>query len=824
MDILASSSRTAASWLQSRRGFPTAKRSESQDAADELPPPTPHGADFNFNFNNSSRTRAASKRVKKSTPPIAGHDLLASLPGCSSSSNQLAMLNLPCDKMFADAFLTGELDLRGRQLKEFPLHFAHSFDIRDLIAADLSLNRFTTLPPLDECHSLERLELRSNALRTLPAATLLPLHSLTFLDLANNQLNELPAALFNLPRLKVLLLNNNRLEQLPTDVRHLADSLEEASDYLVDSLIVWLQLDLAANRLRQIPPVVSVLTQLRVLNLRANQLTSLRILDLSANLLIRLPTEFHRLADSCVDFRTDGNPLLEPPTSVAQRGRAHVFKWLLSRSSRTRPLNESMGSSVAELKLGSVEPAALSNGALPSNVLYTANALGLSDFARSTTLNATMRRTERRCEFADFSHSATALLLVADRHSLASLSSCSSSAAAVGGAERTDERDADRASQSSGSLAPPADPIARPRADELPPALLADASALHRAIVSASAPARSCALCPPNGLRFDAAGFRLLVGGRGVAVGTNGGVREFEWPAAAALAVVLVALPVGVVDCARTGRLFGLLLSIPLAFWQFAGFLLDCGQHRCAPDVRRAERRSRSIRSSGARCTDSGYLTGDDHVQQFESLQLNGNPTELPTTTADGQARIGALAEEILRTFEETRAAAQSNGNPPAVDANRLMDLSNNNVPPQTKRPNGIAANGETPKKPQGHALTAVALSPLVEMRSESMSSVRLSATLQHLDRLRLDDDHEQRSTENRHRDERRSQIAASQRDLRGSGAEAAEVARPLAPLDRGLRRVVRFDDQTAARPHAAACKSEGKSGRKVAAGRSERC
>ncbi|KAI6240771.1 Calponin-homology (CH) domain-containing protein [Aphelenchoides fujianensis] len=445
--------------------------------------------------------------------------------------------------MFADAFLTGELDLRGRQLKEFPLHFAHSFDIRDLIAADLSLNRFTTLPPLDECHSLERLELRSNALRTLPAATLLPLHSLTFLDLSNNQLAELPAALFNLPRLKVLLLNNNRLEQLPTDVRHLADSLEE--------------LDLAANRLRQIPPVVSVLTQLRVLNLRANQLTSipaeigsmqLRILDLSANLLIRLPTEFHRLADSCVDFRTDGNPLLEPPTSVAQRGRAHVFKWLLSRSSRTRPLNESMGASVAELKLGSVEPAALSNGALPSNVLYTANALGISDFACSTTLNATMRRTER-------------------------------------------------------------------------------------------------------------------------------------------------------------------------------------SQQRCAPDVRRVERRSRSIRSSGARCTDSGYLTGDDHVQQFESLQLNGNSPDFPTTTADGQARIGALAEEILRTFEETRAAAQSNGNPPAVDANRLMDLSNNNVPQQTKRPNGIATNGEGAKKPQGHALTAVALSPLVEMRSESMSSVRLSAT-----------------------------------------------------------------------------------------------
>lgn len=256
------------------------------------------------------------------------------------------------------------------------------------------------------------------------------------------------------------------------------------------------------------------------------------------------------------------------------QGRAHIFKWLLSRSSRTRPSDQSMGTSVAELKLGSVEPAAISTGALPSNVLYTANALGLSDFARSTTLNATMRRTERRCEIGDFSAShSSALLVVADRHSLASSSSCSSSAAP--GVERTDEREADRESQSSGSLAPPADPIARPRADELPPAFLADASALHRAIVSASYSARPCA---SNGLLFDAGGFRVVVTAKGVAVGTGGGgVREFEWPAAALLAFLLVALPIGAVDCVRTGRFFGLLLSIPFAFWQFAGFLLDCG-------------------------------------------------------------------------------------------------------------------------------------------------------------------------------------------------------------------------------------------------------
>ncbi|KAI6231583.1 Calponin-homology (CH) domain-containing protein [Aphelenchoides besseyi] len=573
MDILASSSRTAASWLQSTRRAVQQRRSDSIDGPDELPPQST----FNDDSTVVARNRI-SKRSKKSTTPVAAHDLLSSFPGCSA---QLSML--PCDKVFQDAFLTGELDLRGRQLKEFPLHFAQTYDLRDLVAADLSSNRLYTFPPLDECHALETLQLKANSLRALPDATLKSLQSLTYLDLSQNQLRDLPSSLFSLP-LKILLLSANRLESIPTEISRLADTLEE--------------LDLSANRLQQVPSILSLLTQLRVLNLRANQLTSVpgelgtlqvRILDLSGNVLIRLPTEFHQLADHCVQFRVDQNPLLEPPTSLARRGRTHIFKWLSSRAASTRSTDHPMmGSSIAELKLGSVEPV---------------------DFNRATTLR---RTTDRRFEVSDFL--AFPIELASSNSSLT-------------------------------SLPPPADPR-------------------HAAAQS----------------------FKLAIGLSGFEI-----LRPFsdplhvDWTTALILGFLSFTLPLGIWDCARSGRLFSLIFSLPLALWYLIGF-----QIRCTTELRRMERRSRSIR--GARCTDSGYATGDDFYQQLP--QLN-------STTETTQTKIGALAEEILRTFEET------NGQ----QANRLMDLSNNNVSPSSSpRTKPVAV-----------------LSPLVE--NESTSSVQLAAT-----------------------------------------------------------------------------------------------
>ncbi|CAD5231235.1 unnamed protein product [Bursaphelenchus okinawaensis] len=222
------------------------------------------------------------------------------------------MLKLPCEKVLHDAFLTGVLNLSQRQLKEFPNEA--SSDISDLIKADISSNCLTELPiTLCELRVLETLEFRSNSLKTiLPAIS--SLISLTYLDLSDNHLTDLPDVLFSLP-LKVLLLSRNRLQSISAEIRHLGPTIEE--------------IDLSSNKIRSLPNGLSVLTELKVMNLRGNQLKDLpgdigtmnvRSLDLGNNLLIRLPVEFCKLG-GCVDFKVDGNPLIEPPMNVVRRVR-----------------------------------------------------------------------------------------------------------------------------------------------------------------------------------------------------------------------------------------------------------------------------------------------------------------------------------------------------------------------------------------------------------------------------------------------------------------------------------------------------------------------
>lgn len=49
------------------------------------------------------------------------------------------MLNLPCEKVLQDAFLTGVLNLHQRQLKEFPSDVARNVDLTDLVTAGKSI-------------------------------------------------------------------------------------------------------------------------------------------------------------------------------------------------------------------------------------------------------------------------------------------------------------------------------------------------------------------------------------------------------------------------------------------------------------------------------------------------------------------------------------------------------------------------------------------------------------------------------------------------------------------------------------------------------------
>ncbi|CAB3368760.1 Hypothetical predicted protein [Cloeon dipterum] len=215
-------------------------------------------------------------------------------------------INVPVERILDEAQGTGDLNLSGRRLKEFP-RGRKEFALGDTLNADLSKNRFSEVPA--EIYNIQFLR------------------SLIYLDLSRNQLQWLPPGICQLASLQVLLLSNNRLARLPSDLGCLSELAE---------------LDVAANQLTMLPASIGKLHRLRFLNARRNHLTqlpaevaALRLekLDLTANQISSLPVEL-RVMDSLVELSLDHNPLVSPPSGLCARGKVHIFKYLEGISQR----------------------------------------------------------------------------------------------------------------------------------------------------------------------------------------------------------------------------------------------------------------------------------------------------------------------------------------------------------------------------------------------------------------------------------------------------------------------------------------------------------
>jgi len=191
------------------------------------------------------------------------------------------------------------------------------------------------LPDLSQLTSLKLLDLSRNEslfLHQPPIdrlSGLSGLQCLEHIDLSWTGLPAVPDWIFQLPALKVLHLNNNRLSQVWN---------------LSPNCLNLKELHLFANRLSEIPADIGLLTNLELLDVSNNQLTSLpqeigsltklTLLLVSHNLLESLPREVQSLRQLEVLDLSD-NQLFELPAEVAN---LHSLQWLTLYSNQLTDL------------------------------------------------------------------------------------------------------------------------------------------------------------------------------------------------------------------------------------------------------------------------------------------------------------------------------------------------------------------------------------------------------------------------------------------------------------------------------------------------------
>ncbi|XP_076453861.1 uncharacterized protein LOC143289000 [Babylonia areolata] len=230
------------------------------------------------------------------------------------------VIGRPVDRVFEDAQFTGEVNLSGRKLKDYP-KICTKYDLADTIHTDLSKNRFSEVPTevCDYCN-MERLNCYHNIIKSIPEA-IVQLQALTHLNLSRNQLTVLPVSLCALSSLEVLLASNNKLVSLPEEI----GKLERLMD-----------LDVSCNEISHLPPQIGDLRSLRSLNLRRNLLVelpldicklNLRRLDIASNRVQKIPTVFRKM-EVLEEIVLEHNPLESPPAHICTRGRQHIMKYL----------------------------------------------------------------------------------------------------------------------------------------------------------------------------------------------------------------------------------------------------------------------------------------------------------------------------------------------------------------------------------------------------------------------------------------------------------------------------------------------------------------
>ncbi|KAK6167234.1 hypothetical protein SNE40_021316 [Patella caerulea] len=237
-----------------------------------------------------------------------------------SGGSSPPVIGRPVERVFEEAQTTGEINLSGRKLKDYPRK-SPKYDLADTIVADLSKNRLQEFPQeICEYSSIEKINCYHNCIKSIPE-TIIHLQQLTHLNLSRNQLTVLPSYIGGLISLEVLIAANNKLVSLPEEIGMLEKLME---------------LDVSCNEISHLPLQLGDLSSLRSLNVRRNFLVelpleisrlNLRKVDFSSNRIEKIPSVFRKI-DTLEEIILDNNPLISPAAHICTKGRQHIMKFL----------------------------------------------------------------------------------------------------------------------------------------------------------------------------------------------------------------------------------------------------------------------------------------------------------------------------------------------------------------------------------------------------------------------------------------------------------------------------------------------------------------
>ncbi|XP_066259925.1 leucine-rich repeat-containing protein 40-like isoform X2 [Euwallacea similis] len=172
-------------------------------------------------------------------------------------------------------------------------------------------------------------DLCKNKLSQFPLSLLLLADYLTELNLSTNQLNEIPAEVAKLSKLKFLDLSNNRLNDLPLDM---------------DSMKHIRELVLFNNRFKKIPDCIFGMIGLEILMLNDNKLDEINIdglqklirlatLSLSNNNISIVPPELGNMSH-LRSLELKGNSFRQPRYAILEQGTESILSYLRDKIPR----------------------------------------------------------------------------------------------------------------------------------------------------------------------------------------------------------------------------------------------------------------------------------------------------------------------------------------------------------------------------------------------------------------------------------------------------------------------------------------------------------